>query len=129
VITRRRSPVEYLALVDSEVLVRPIGSPEVMADQLDHLARMAALPNVTIQIVPSTAPGHHPMLAGPFSLLEFPTATPIVLLEHHRTSAFIWDRDSVTAYLSVPEEIQRVALTPERSLKLIKEIAEGMETA
>lgn len=129
VITRRRSPVEYLALLDSEVLVRPIGSSEIMADQLDHLARMASLPNVTIQIVPSTAPGHHPMLAGPFSLMEFPTATPIVLLEHHRTSAFIWDRDSVTAYLSVPEEIQRVALAPERSLKLIKEIAEGMETA
>lgn len=129
VITRRRSPVEYLALLDSEVLVRPIGSAEIMADQLDHLARMAALPNVTIQIVPSMAPGHHPMLAGPFSLMEFPTATPIVLLEHHRTSAFIWDRDSVTAYLSVPEEIQRVALAPERSLKLIKEIAEGMETA
>jgi len=129
VITRRRSPVEYLALLDSEVLVRPIGPSEIMADQLDHLARMAALPNVTIQIVPSTAPGHHPMLAGPFSLMEFPTATPIVLLEHHRTSAFVWDRDSVAAYLSVPEEIQRVALAPERSLKLIKEIAEGMETA
>ncbi|MFC4855380.1 helix-turn-helix domain-containing protein [Actinophytocola glycyrrhizae] len=128
VITRRRNPVEFLALIDSEALVRPIGSPEVMADQLDHLVRMAELPNVTVQVVPSTAPGHHPMLAGPFVLFEFPTATPIILLEHYRTSAFLWDRESVAAYLSVPEEIQRVAMTPERSLKLIKEIAKGMET-
>lgn len=128
VITRRRNPVEFLALIDSEVLTRPIGSPEVMADQLDQLARMAELPNVTIQVVPSTAPGYHPMLAGPFVMFEFPTATPIVLLEHHRTSAFIWDRESVAAYLSAPEEIQQRALSPERSLKLIKEIAKGMET-
>lgn len=129
VITRRRRPVEFLALIDSEALIRPVGSQEVMADQLDHLVRMAGLPNVTIQIVPSTAAGYHPMLAGPFILFEFLTADPIILLEHHRTSAFIWDRDSVTAYLSVPEEIQRVAMTPDRSLKLIKEIAEGMEIA
>jgi transcriptional regulator with XRE-family HTH domain len=129
VITRRRCPVEFLALIDSEAVVRPVGSPEVMADQLDHLATMAELPNVTIQLVPSTAPGYHPMLAGPFVLFEFRTANPIILLEHYRTSAFIWDRESVTAYLSVPEEIQDVAMSPERSLKLIKEIAQGMEIA
>jgi transcriptional regulator with XRE-family HTH domain len=128
VITRRRNPVEFLALIDSEALVRPVGAPEVMADQLDHLIRMAELTNVTIQVVPSGAPGYHPMLAGPFILFEFPTATPIVLLEHHRTSAFIWDRESVSAYLSAPEEIQRKALSPERSLKLIKEMAKEMET-
>jgi transcriptional regulator with XRE-family HTH domain len=128
VITRRRNPVEFLALIDSEALFRPVGPPEVMADQLDHLARMAELPNVTIQIVPSRAPGYHPMLAGQFVLFEFPTATPIILLEHHRTSAFIWDRESVAAYLSVPEEIQRVALSPAQSLTMIQEIAHEMET-
>lgn len=129
VITRRRNPVEFLALIDSEALVRPIGPPEVMADQLDHLLRLAELPNVTVQLVSSTAPGYHPMLAGQFILLEFPSATPIVLLEHHRTSAFVWDKESVAVYLSAPEEIRRVAMTPERSSKLIKEIAQGMETA
>ncbi|MGB3438986.1 MAG: helix-turn-helix transcriptional regulator [Actinophytocola sp.] len=128
VITRRRDPVEFLALIDSEALVRPIGSPEVMADQLDHLVHMAELPNVTIQLVPSTASGYHPMLAGPFILYEFPTATPIVLLEHHRTSAFLWDKESVAAYLSVPGEIQNLAMTPDLSWRMIKEIARRMET-
>jgi transcriptional regulator with XRE-family HTH domain len=128
VITRRRNPIKFLALIDSEALARPLGSREVMADQLDHLAKMAELPSVTIQIVPSTTPGYHPLLAGPFILFEFQTASPIVLLEHHRTSAFLWDRESLAAYLSAPEEIQRIALSPERSLKTIKDIAEGMET-
>lgn len=121
VITRRRNPIEFLALIDSEVLTRPVGSPEVMADQLEHLVRMAELPNVTIQLVPSTTPGYHPTLAGPFILFEFLTADPIILLEHYRTSAFIWDRDSVAAYLSVPEEIRQVAMTPDQSLKLLEE--------
>jgi transcriptional regulator with XRE-family HTH domain len=129
VITRRRNPVEFLALIDSEALVRPVGSPEVMADQLDHLAHLAELPNVTIQIVPSNAPGYHPMLAGPFILYEFPTADPIILLEHHRTSAFLWDRESVAAYLDLPGEIQALAMAPDQSLKMIREIAREMETA
>lgn len=128
VLTRRRNPVEYLALIDSEVLVRPIGPPEVMADQLEHLLRMSELPNVTIQLVPSTTPGYHPMLAGAFDLLEFPTATPIVLLEHHRTSVFVWDEETITAYVSLPEEIRQRAISPKRSSEIIKEIAEGMET-
>lgn len=129
VITRRRNPIEFHALIDSEALVRPVGSPEVMADQLDHLAKTAELPNVTVQIVPSTTSGYHPTLAGPFILFEFLTANPIILLEHHRTSAFLWDKESVAAYLSAPEEIQQVAMSPERSLKLIREISKGMETA
>lgn len=129
VLTRRRNPVEFLALIDSEVLVRPVGPPDVMADQLDHLLRMAELPNVTIQLVPSTTPGYHPMLAGSFVLFEFPTATPVVLLEHHRTSTFLWDKEIVAAYLSAPEEVRQRAMTPERSSKMIKEITKGMETA
>lgn len=129
VLTRRRNPIEYLALIDSEVLVRPVGPPAVMADQLDHLLRMAELPNVTIQLVPSTTPGYHPMLAGSFALFEFPSATPVVLLEHHRTSAFLWDKEIVASYVSLPEEIRQRAMTPERSSKMIKEIAKGMETA
>jgi transcriptional regulator with XRE-family HTH domain len=128
VIARRRNPIEFLALIDSDALTRPVGPPEVMVDQLDHLLTMAELPNVTIQIVPSTAPGHHPMLAGAFILFEFLTASPIILLEHHRTSAFLWDRESVDSYLSAPEEIRQLAMTPEQSMEMMEAIARGMET-
>jgi transcriptional regulator with XRE-family HTH domain len=128
-ITRRRNPLEFLALIGSEALTRPVVPPEMMADQLAHLIQMAELPNVTVQVVPSTTAGYHPMLAGPFILYEFPTASPIILLEHYRTSAFLWDKESVEAYLSAPEEIRRVAMPPARSLALIKDITRGMETA
>lgn len=129
VLTRRRNPVEFLALIDSDVLTRPIGTPEVMFDQLDHLLQMAKLPNVTIQLIPTTTPGYHPLLAGPFILLEFPTATPIVHLEHHRASAFLWEPQDVSAFVAAPDEIRTKAMSPERSAEVIKEVAQGMEAA
>jgi hypothetical protein len=51
-----------------------------------------------------------------------------VLPVDHRGPFVVWDRESVAAYLSAPDEIQRKALSPERSLKLIKEMAKGMDT-
>jgi transcriptional regulator with XRE-family HTH domain len=128
VLTRKRNPVELVAFVDSEVLMRPLASPEVMFDQLEHLLKMAEYPNVTIQLVPSTRAGWHPMLAGPFILLEFPTATPIVHLEHYRASAFLWEEHDVAAFMTAPDEIRKRAMTPDRTSEVIREIAQGMET-
>jgi transcriptional regulator with XRE-family HTH domain len=127
VLTRRRNPVEFIALIDSEVLVRPFAAQDVMLEQLQHLLHMAEYPNVTIQIVPSTRPGWHPMMAGPFILIEFPTATPIVHLEHYRASAFLWEEHDVAAFVTAPDEIRKRAMTPEESTEAIRQIAQGME--
>jgi len=54
------------------VLRRPIGGPEVMAEQLDQLADAALLPNVSIRVVPFSAGLHRGMLSGPFAILRFP---------------------------------------------------------
>lgn len=54
-------------LVDECAFRRCVGSPAVMAAQLAHLAAVARLPNVTIQVVPAIA---HAGLLGGFSLTE-----------------------------------------------------------
>lgn len=127
-ILTRRSPVEFLALIDSEVLVRPVAPRDVMVDQLHHLLEMGSRPNVTIQLVPSTRPGWHPMLAGPFELIEFPKARPIVLLEHHRSSLFLWEERDVKSFLDASETIRQAAMTPAESAGVIEDIVNGMET-
>jgi transcriptional regulator with XRE-family HTH domain len=66
VLTRDDPPTAWF-LVDQAALRRRIGPPEVMAAQLAHLAGVARLPNVTIQVVPSTA---HAGLLGGFALTE-----------------------------------------------------------
>lgn len=125
----RRNPVEYAAYIDSEVLVRPIGPPDVMVDQLQHLLEMGERPNITIQLWQSTHPGWHPGLTSPFLMLEFAATTPVVHLEHHRSSAFLWDRDDVAGFKAAAEKVRReVAMTPEESARVIADIAHGMES-
>jgi DNA-binding XRE family transcriptional regulator len=52
VLTRDPHPLRLYALLDTSVLLRTVGGPDVMAAQLDHLADMARLPNVSIRIAP-----------------------------------------------------------------------------
>lgn len=128
ILTRSRQPVEFHALIDDEVLVRHIAPQPVMAEQLRHLLRMADLPNLTIQLVHSTQAGYTPMLAGPFILLEFDTAPPIVHLEHHSASASLWEEADVRSFGDAVEHITEVAMTPDRTSEVIEELVNGMET-
>lgn len=128
-ILTRSDPVELVALIDSEVLVRPAGTTRsVLIDQLRHLLRMGELPNVTIQIVSSTCPHWHAGLAGPFELIEFPKASPVVHLEHHRSSAFLWEGDDVREFVDAANEVRKLAMTPAESAEAIAWIVNGQET-
>jgi transcriptional regulator with XRE-family HTH domain len=128
ILTRRRNAVELVAILDSEVLVRPVASSDVMIDQLHFLLEMAQRPNITLQIVSSTKPGFHPGLAGPFELIEFPTAKPVVHLEHYRSSLTLWEEEDVKAFSAASGMIQEVAMTPAESAGVIEDIVNGMET-
>ena len=66
ILTRDDPPAAWF-LVDEAALRRRIGSPDVMAAQLGHLAGLAGLPNVTIQVVPNIA---HAGLLGGFAVAE-----------------------------------------------------------
>ena len=52
VLTTRHPPLELSVVIDESVLLRKVGSREVMAAQLHHLAVMARLPNVDLRILP-----------------------------------------------------------------------------
>lgn len=127
ILTRAESPVELHALIDSEVLIRPIAGPAVIAAQLRHLLKMAALPNVTIQVVPSMAPGYSPHLAGAFIVIEFPTAAPVVHVESQSTSTMLWDPSQTAEYQASARQIANRAMTPARTAEVIAEIVNGME--
>jgi hypothetical protein len=51
----RDDPPDALFLVDELALYRCVGSPAIMAEQMEHLLTVAALPNVTMQAVPPVA--------------------------------------------------------------------------
>lgn len=128
ILTRSTDPVEFHALIDDEVLMRSIAPPPVMAEQMRYLLKMAERPHVTIQLVPSTNAGYTPMLAGPFILMEFDTAPPIVHLEHFRASASLWEETDVRGFMDAVEQITDAAMTPDRTSEAIESFIQGMET-
>ncbi|MGI5126897.1 helix-turn-helix domain-containing protein [Pseudonocardia sp. CA-107938] len=94
---RPDSPMLFVLVLDESVLHREVGSPSVMADQLDHLSDMAQRPNVSIRILPFSTGvrGGH---GGPFGVMEFPpgSGSDIVYLEGH----------SGLAHLDAPSDVE-----------------------
>ena len=70
-LSREDRPSRLHALLDEVTIHRVVGSPSVMAGQLDHLLKIGAWPNVTIQIVPLSA-GAYARCPDRSSLLSFP---------------------------------------------------------
>jgi transcriptional regulator with XRE-family HTH domain len=128
ILTRRRKPVGFHAILDSEVLVRPVAPSDVMIDQLHYLLEMASRPNVTLQIMSSTVVGYHPGLAGPFEMISFPAARPVVHLEHHRASLTLWEEEDVAEFAAASKMLAERAMTPAESAGVIEDIVNGMET-
>lgn len=127
-ILTRRNPCELVALIGGEALIAPVAEPDVMVDQLKHVLDMAERPNVAVQVVSTTVRGYHPMLAGPFELIEFAKADPVVLLDHHRSSVILFEPDEVAEYIAAADMIcEHVAMTPKESVEVIANIVHGME--
>jgi len=105
VLTRPDGP-RFWAVLDEAVLRRPLGGPEVMRDQVDHLIQAAARPNVTVQIVPFRA-GGHPAAGGAFSLLRFPEPDlpDVVYLEQLTSALYLDRRADVDSYHVVMERL------------------------
>lgn len=79
-ILERDDPPLLWVVIDEAVLHRPVGTREVMRDQLLHLVQMSARPNITIQVVPYSA-GAHSGLLGAFIIADFDDAPGTVHLE------------------------------------------------
>lgn len=123
----RRQPVELRAIIGEPALRQVIGSNSVMAHQLSNL--LSAPGNVTVQVV-RIGHGWHPGLAGPFILYEFASSPPIVHLEPYRSSTFVYNERDVTDYARAADLLcERVAMSPEKSSKLIVEVINEMEKA
>jgi hypothetical protein len=77
-IFERPKPPNLSAVLDEPVLHRLIGTPQIMHDQLAHLAEVSQRPYLMIQVVPA-ANGASAGLGGAFSIASG-DGTPGVLL-------------------------------------------------
>lgn len=91
----RDQPLELTAVIDESVLRRQRGDRSVMYGQLQHLAEVSELPNVTIKVLPLDGPKG--LALDSFQILQFGKAHETQL--HDVVSA-----ESVHAYLYVEGE-------------------------
>lgn len=122
---------EIEAVIDESALRRAIGGPSVMADQLNHLAKVGERSNVSLRVVPLSAETYCGLRVGPFVLLEFPrhptahlTEPPVVYIQGLTGALYLEKVEEVLQYRQTYADIQRSALDESRSLSLIREIAE-----
>jgi len=104
---------ELFFILDEAVLRRPVGSPEMMCRQLEHMIELARRENLTIQILP-LALGAHRGLVGSFLYLEFPPEQNDALyIESTKQETVIREDPELTSeYLQIFWDLEVVATRP-----------------
>ncbi len=108
------------AVIDEATLMRTIGGREIMAEQLQHLLEVAALPNITIQVMPFRY-GMHAAEGGAFSILRFPESdlSDVVYVEQLWGALYLDKREDVDPYLTAMEQLCVESTTPGGTVELI----------
>jgi hypothetical protein len=120
-------PIQFWAIMDEDVVSRPVGGPEVMRTQLAGLVRAAKMPNVTIQVVPRSVGAHGGMRVG-FMVLDFAedSGPPAVFLDTATGGLRSSQPADVAKFDRLWEQLRTLALNPTRSIKLINEVASNL---
>jgi Domain of unknown function (DUF5753) len=111
--------VRVEAVFDEAVLHRVVGGPPVMRAQLEHLAAVASLPNVTIQVIPYSV-GAHPAMDSTFNILDFAGSVPsVVYVEGLVGWIYVERPPEIERFQQVFDHLRAIASDPEQSIDLI----------
>jgi transcriptional regulator with XRE-family HTH domain len=115
------------AIVDESALRRPVGSKEILRDQLRYLVSLSSRQNLTLQITSQGAGGY----AAPsgFSILRFGDKDmPDVVYVEHLTSALYFDKKAeVDRYLLAMERLSIISNKPADTRGILSTIINQLE--
>ncbi|RLV09889.1 transcriptional regulator [Streptomyces griseocarneus] len=116
---------ELTALVYEAALRCPVGGPDVMRDQLRHLAERAGGERVRLRVLPFDT-GEHGGLDGPFVIYGLLASGMDVVMADSLTGAAHLDQDEeVRRYRALFDSLASRALPPAASVELIERLAAG----
>jgi hypothetical protein len=119
----RTDPPQVWAVVDEAALRRPMGSPEVMRQQLAALVEATKLPNVRLQVIPFHA-GGHAAAGGAFTILRFPDQDlpDVVYIEQMTSALYLDKRDDIDFYAAAMERLCIEADPPTHTASILEEM-------
>jgi hypothetical protein len=126
---RRQEPLwwpdamRFWVVIDEVALRARICGRAAMRGQLEHLLKVCAMPNITVQVMRRDAPGHG-AADGPVALLRFPEhALPdVVFVEQKNYGLYPTGREDAGHYRQLLTRLAIEALTPDESADLIREL-------
>ncbi|GAB3801555.1 helix-turn-helix domain-containing protein [Micromonospora zhanjiangensis] len=122
-ILTRAAPPQLVAVMDEGALRRQVpGKPEIMREQLGHLAHCAEAEIAQIHVVPSDV-GLYVGLAGQFIVAELPDGRRAAHADNQLNAQFVDDPAEVARLAQSWEQVRSLALPANQSLDLIKKAA------
>ncbi|WP_218136140.1 helix-turn-helix domain-containing protein [Nonomuraea jiangxiensis] len=117
------APCRLWVIVDEAALRRPVGNQAVMRAQLEHLALMAELPHVTVQVIPFSSDAAVAGI-GPVTLLRFPQAelADVVYLEHLTGAQYLSKAEAVGPYLGLMNNLGVHASSPPATSAMLRQL-------
>ncbi|MQY30255.1 helix-turn-helix domain-containing protein [Nocardia aurantia] len=130
-LTRKKLPLTLDVLLHESALYRLVGNAELMAAQLRHLDKFAALPNVSLRVHPYRAGLTWGILHGPFVILSFRpdpkggSPEPSIVYREGAPSSDIYIErpDEVDRYTELSAAIRAMALTESETRDLLRQVA------
>ncbi|MFG3259623.1 helix-turn-helix domain-containing protein [Streptomyces sp. NPDC048172] len=113
------------AVVDEAALRRPLGSREVMREQIEFLLKATQQPHITLQVAPFRI-GGLAAAGGPVTILRFlePDLPDIVYLEQLTSSLYLEKREEVESYMVVMDRLCATAEPPSRTTAFLERLLE-----
>jgi transcriptional regulator with XRE-family HTH domain len=125
-ILERPRPPHVVTVLDQSVLHRLIGSPQVMADQLMHIAELSERPDLSVQVIPADT-GANAGLSGAFDLASSEGGPEVARMEAVE-DVTAESRSLVRKAANIFVRVQADALPRAASRTLILEAAEQWKT-
>ncbi|QXJ26579.1 helix-turn-helix domain-containing protein [Actinomadura graeca] len=123
ILYRTIAPATMWAIIDEAALRRPIGGPETMRGQLEHLIAVAeGMSNVNVQVLPFAAGGHL-ALGGPITIVRFAQhdLDDIIYLEQLTGARYPYGPEA-TRYQEVMDLLAIRASRPSRTAAFLKDL-------
>lgn len=118
----RPQPPQCTFYLHEFVLRLPVGSAEVMSEQLHTLLRLGVRSYIDIRVIP-TAYGAHAGTAGACRLMEFTEFKPVAYIEEETAGHFLEEVDEIAAYRRIFAALAKCALDEGQSRDLIASLA------
>ncbi|NKY85811.1 helix-turn-helix domain-containing protein [Nocardia veterana] len=126
-IKRKSRPAELDVILHETVLHRVIGGNRIMEAQRRHLADISTRPNITLRVLPFTAPLPRCPVTGAFTVLEFgwdakgnPIEPPVVYVPALAGEIYLEKEADICRYNRAYDAIQAAALDVKASRDLIR---------